>query len=248
MSAFEVIALGVGDTFSERHHPTSLLLRAGGFHLAIDCPDMYRRVLKDAVDKGAGPLDITEIDDVLLTHVHGDHMGGLEGFGFFKFFAEGKQTRLHTIPEVREVIWDQRLKVSMGRLWRGDGYREMAFEDYFDCQVMDWSKTHRIGPFEIQLRRTRHHVPTCALKVRFEGRLLGYSCDTAFDPDLIEWLSEANLIIHETNLGPAHTLTSDLAQLPGVLRQKMRLVHYPDHIDLSQIPIQALREGEVAAV
>ena len=48
MSTFEVIALGVGDTFSEQHHPTALLLACDGFQLAIDCPDMYRRVLRDA--------------------------------------------------------------------------------------------------------------------------------------------------------------------------------------------------------
>ncbi len=66
MTLFDVIALGVGDTFSERYHPTSLLLVADGFKLAIDCPDMYRRVLRDASLKGAGPLAITDIDDVLL--------------------------------------------------------------------------------------------------------------------------------------------------------------------------------------
>ena len=36
------IVLGVGDTFSEQHHSTALLLVCDGFQLAIDCPDMYR--------------------------------------------------------------------------------------------------------------------------------------------------------------------------------------------------------------
>ena len=48
MSEFEVVVLGVGDTFSEIHRPTALLLISDGFHLAIDCPDMYRAVLRDA--------------------------------------------------------------------------------------------------------------------------------------------------------------------------------------------------------
>lgn len=244
MSAFEVIALGVGDTFSEVHHPTSLLLVADGFHLAIDCPDMYRRVLRDASQKGAGPLSITDIDDVLLTHVHGDHMNGLEGFGFFKHFAEHKLVRLHTIPEVCEALWDRRLEMSMGRLWNGEGFTTMCFEDFYEPHLLTWHGTNQVGPFAVELRRTRHHVPTCALRVRWGNRTLGYSCDTAFDPGLIEWLSAADLIIHETNLGPAHSLASDLASLPEALRQKMRLVHYPDFLDLSQIPIAALREGD----
>ena len=41
MSSFEVVVLGVGDTFSERHRPSALLLACDGFQLAIDCPDMY---------------------------------------------------------------------------------------------------------------------------------------------------------------------------------------------------------------
>jgi hypothetical protein len=37
------------------------------------------------------------------------------------------------------------------------------------------------------------------------GARLGFSSDTAFDPDLIAFLSAADLIVHETNYGPAHT-------------------------------------------
>ncbi|MDP2877846.1 MAG: MBL fold metallo-hydrolase [Holophaga sp.] len=248
MTRFEVIALGVGDTFSEHHHPTSLLLVADGCKLAIDCPDMYRRVLRDASLKGAGPLALTDIDDVLLTHVHGDHMNGLEGVGYLKYFADHKRLRLHTLPEVLEVLWERRLHVSMGRLWDGEAFKDMRFEDYFDARPLAWEGVNRIGPFEVEIRRTRHHVPTCALRVRFGGRILGYSCDTAFDLDLIEWLSGADLIVHETNLGPAHTLASDLAGLPESLRKKMCLIHYPDSLDLQTVPIRALLEGDVLKV
>ena len=46
-----VHVLGVGDTFSERHHTHALLLEEGDFRLAIDCPDSYRRVLAAAREK-----------------------------------------------------------------------------------------------------------------------------------------------------------------------------------------------------
>ena len=57
--------------------------------------------------------------------------------------------------------------------------------------------------------------------VRAAGRCLGYSADTAFDPALLSWLSEADLIVHETNLGPIHTPYEKLASLPSDLRGKM---------------------------
>lgn len=245
MSRFQVIVLGVGDTFSDRHHPTSLLLESSDFKLAIDCPDMYRRVLRDASCSSGRALEAAEIDDVLITHVHGDHMNGLEGLAFFKHFVEKKRLNLHTSPEVRQVIWEQRLRAPMSQLWDGTRMRELGCDDYFATHLLEWSGVSTAGPFSIRVRRTKHHVPTTALLVEVGGKKLGYSADTAFDPELIEFLRPADLIIHETNLGPAHTAYSDLAALPPDLRARMRLIHYPDFLDLDGAAITAAREGDV---
>jgi ribonuclease BN (tRNA processing enzyme) len=245
MSSFEVVALGVGDSFSETHHTTALLLICDGFHLAIDCPDSYRSVLRAASATSARPLAISDIDDVLITHVHGDHMNGLEGFAFYKHFAEGKRVRLIASPEVRAVIWDERLKASMGTLWDGTAFRAMGFDAYFDHLALDWSGGVEVGPFRITARRTIHHVPTSALLVEAAGRKLGYSSDTAFDPGLLDFLAPADLIIHETNYGPAHTPYHLLAALRAELRARMRLVHYPDTFDTASSVIATLREGDI---
>jgi ribonuclease BN (tRNA processing enzyme) len=248
MSSFEVIVLGAGDTFSERLHSTALLLCADGAQLAIDCPDMYRGVLRDAADATGRALSLFDIDDVLITHVHGDHMNGLEGVAFFKHFGQDRRLRLHTSPEVRGVIWDRRLAAPMEALWDGSSFRQMAFEDYFDYRPLSWTDVITIGPFEIRARRTIHHVPTSALLVTACGRTLGYSADTAFDPDLIAFLSPADLIIHETNLGPAHTSYRDLLTVDGDVRRKLRLIHYPDTFDIKGSEIAIARQGAILAV
>ncbi|HEY3234712.1 MAG TPA: MBL fold metallo-hydrolase, partial [Polyangiaceae bacterium] len=231
MSKFEVVVLGVGDTFSEMHHSTALLLVCDGLHLAVDCPDMYRSVLRSASERSGRSIAIWDIDHVLITHVHGDHMNGLEGIAFYKHFVEGKRVNLVTSPEVRASIWDQRLKSSMGTLWNGNQFLDMGFDSYFEHIALGWSSDITVGPFRIKSYRTIHHVPTSALLVEAGGRVFGYSSDTAFDPELIAFLSPAQLIIHETNLGPAHTPYSALAALPGELRARMRLIHYSDAFD-----------------
>jgi len=239
MSGFEVIVLGVGDTFSEVNHTTALLLVCDGFHLAVDCPDRYRAVLRNAAIRAGRTLFLSDIDHMIITHVHGDHMNGLEGVAFYKHFYDRRRLRLLTVPEVGAVIWDERLKASMGTLWDGHQLRAMHREDYFDDVPLSWTGGISVGPFRIRARRTQHHVPTAALRIEAAGRVLGFSSDTAFDP------GPADLIIHETNYGPAHTPYSALAALPGSTRARMRLIHYPDAFDVAGSVIPVLQEGEV---
>ncbi len=246
---FELIVLGVGDAFSQCRYPAALLLSCEGYLLAIDCPDRYRAVLHDASKRSGRSLDLARIDDFLITHVHGDHMSGIEMIGFYKRFVEGgERIRLHTTEEVREVIWDERLKGSMGVLSDGRETRQMVFEDFFDYRPLDWQGNNRVGPFSLNIRRTKHHVPTTALMIEASGRKLGYSCDTAFDPELIAFLEPADLIVHETNFGPCHTDIEQLNGLSTALRRKMRLIHYPDEFERDCSDIVPLDEGEIITV
>ena len=245
MSRFEVFVLGVGDTFSEKYHSSALLLVCNGFHLAIDCPDMYRGVLRATSERCVRSLQLSDIDNILITHVHADHMNGLEGVAFYKHFVEQKKVGLVCSQEVRDAIWEQRLKAGMSVIWDGQTTREMTFESYFTHQELLWGEAIKVGPFRVQARRTIHHVPTSAILIEAAGRKLGYSSDTAFDPSLIKFLEPADLIIHETNLGPAHTPYASLAALPEELRQRIRLIHYPDTFDTSSSEIMPLHEGDL---
>jgi ribonuclease BN (tRNA processing enzyme) len=124
----------------------------------------------------------------------------------------------------------------------------MELRDYFEIVPLRWEEEHVLGPFRIRLRRTLHHVPTCAVRVQAAGRTFAYSSDTAFDPSLIDFLSSADLIVHETNFGPAHTPYEKLAELPEPLRRRMRLIHFPDEFDRASSAVVPLDEGEWLAV
>jgi ribonuclease BN (tRNA processing enzyme) len=245
MHDFEVIVLGAGDAFSEERTPTALLLVCDGFSLAVDCPDAYRKVLRETSAKAGRTLSIEAIDHLLLTHVHGDHMNGVEGMAFYKHLVEGKVLNLVASTEVRAVIWEQRLRASMGTLWDGEVLHQKSFEDYFAFRPLSWTESTVVGPFRIRARRTFHHVPTSALLVEANGRVFGYSSDTAFDSELIDFLAPADLILHETNLGPAHSSLSDLLTLPLPIQQRMLLVHYPDGFEELGSSISLARQGDV---
>ena len=106
-----------------------------------------------------------------------------------------------------------------------------------------------IAGLSVRCRPTDHSVPTVALRLSCGGRTLGWSSDTPFDPDLIQWLQEgANLVVHETSPPPTHTPIEPLNDLPASVRQRIRLIHMPDGFDQTSTDMRCLRQGEVVQV
>lgn len=238
MTGLRVLVLGVGDAFSARHYSTCLALEAEERWLLVDCPHPIRKMMREASLRSGVALDLDRIEAVALTHLHADHASGLEGLGFFSHFVLGRRAQVAAHPAVARRLWDGHLAAGMEQL---QGERR-GLEDYFELVALDESRAIRIGPFAVECRPTRHHVPTTAFRIRAGGRCLGYSADTGFDPGLIEWLAEADLVVHETGLG-IHTPAERLAALAPDLRRKMRLAHYPDHLELDRAGIEPLTEG-----
>jgi ribonuclease BN (tRNA processing enzyme) len=250
MSGARLLAVGVGDAFSVLYYSSCLALEAEGAWLLIDCPHPIRKMLREAGAAAGAALDVDQLTGVALTHLHADHCSGLEGLGFFARFVLGRPVSLLAHPEVAARLWTNHLAAGME--WSVPGPGEPPYqrrlEDFFNLIPLAETGPVPMGPFSVQCRRTVHSIPTTALLIRAGGRCLGYSADTAFDPALVSWLSEADLIVHEANLGPLHTPYEKLAALPAGLRAKMRLIHYPDNFDLDASVIEPLRQGHLYAV
>lgn len=247
--SLEVLVLGTGDAFSALHYSTCLALRAEGAWLLIDCPHPIRKILRESSHRAGLDLDVGDFAGVVVTHLHADHASGLEGLGYFGFFALGRKLPLLIHPAAGERLWEGCLAAGMERLLPavGEPADEKELGDYFERRDLDTKQSVTLGPFTIECRRTIHHIPTTALRIRAGGRTLSYSADTAFDRSLIEWLTPGDLIIHETNLG-THTPYERLAELPAELRAKMRLIHYPDRFDEEPRVIECLQEGDLLQV
>ena len=241
MSGLRFVPLGVGDAFTARYYSVSTAIEAEGRWLLVDCPHPIRKMMAES----EVALDAPDLDGVILTHLHGDHVSGLEGLAFFSHFLCKRPLPLLAHPEVVAPLWAHHLAPSMACLIHAHDHQPMpakGFTDYFDHTPLSLERAVSFGPFTVECRMTIHHIPTTALRIRAGGRCLAMSADTAFDPGLIEWLSEADLIIHETNYG-AHTPYAALAGLPAEIRQKMRLHHYPDDFDLDGSVIEPLIQG-----
>ncbi len=244
----EILFGGVGDAFSTDNYGTHFFVRSkNDFILAVDCPDSYRRALKEnAFEYKAGTLDVGDIDAMFITHLHGDHINGLEMVLAYRKFVTKKKLVLYTTREVINDLWEKRLEVSLGTLFDGQVYQKMSLDDFADVHIVEWGEDAECGPFTLTTRKTIHHIPTAALRITEADRTFGYSCDTAFDPTLIDWLEDADTILHETSFGPAHTPLFSLLELPESVRNKMWVAHLPDELsgektDLLRFAHQGLR-------
>ncbi|ABS24777.1 MBL fold metallo-hydrolase [Anaeromyxobacter sp. Fw109-5] len=243
MSALRLVPLGVGDAFSAERYSTCLALGAGDRWLLVDCPHPIRKMMREASLRSGLELDVDRVEAVALTHLHADHASGLEGLAYFSHFALGRRARVAAHPEVARRLWDGHLAAGMEQVALGSGAPVSArLEDFFELVPLDERGAVRVGPFEIECRFTRHPLPTTAFRIAAGGRRVACSADTAFDPALVAWLAEADLVVHEAGFG-IHTPLERLAALPPELRARLRLAHFPDQLDLSACGIEPLEQG-----
>lgn len=237
--ALSFVALGVGDAFTALHYSQCLLVETEGARLLVDCPHPIRKILREGT---AGTVDVGDLAAVVVTHLHADHASGLEGLGYFSYFALHRRAKLVVHPAVAARLWDGHLAAGMEQLMDATTHavKPHHFAEYFEQVALDDARAIEVGPFSIECRRTLHHIPTTAVRIRAGGRTLGISSDTCFDPELIAWLAEADLVVHESNFG-VHTPYEKLAALAPELRAKIRLIHCPDFFDADAI--EMLRQG-----
>lgn len=241
--ALSFIPLGVGDAFSARHFTSCVAVGAEGRWLLVDCPHPIRKVIREGSHGLPEPLDVGSFDAVVLTHLHSDHSSGVEGLGFYARYVLGTRPRLAAHPKVADRLWE-RLAPGMDE---NDEGKPQALRDYFDLTLLDEARPVRIGPFEIACRRTRHHVPTVALRIAAGGRTLAISSDTPYDAALIDWLAPADLLLHETGDG-IHASYRRLSELPEPLRRKIRLIHFSDEFVPENGAIEPLMQGRIYQV
>ncbi len=245
-----VLILGVGDAFTRVHFGTSALLEGPGGFVLLDCPGLMHRALHEASARAGWKVDAMDIDDVLLTHLHGDHCNGLESFGFAHAFPRSgaapsaTRPRIHTSRPVSDRLWE-RLAPAMDE---ATSEAPRSLDDYFDVRVLELGTTATVAGLNVQCRFTQHPIPTIGLLISDGNGTLGWSGDTVFEQAHIDWLSGADVIVHEANLGHAHTSVEDLNALPAALQRKIRLVHILDDFDASTTAMTPLQEGEVLEI
>lgn len=234
----EVFFLGTGGAFSQNLGNTNLLLVQGDTHLLVDFGITGPTRLWEKAR-----LRPTDIQAVLPTHVHSDHVGGLENLAFQNYFITRRKPLLFVPEAHHKVLWDDTLSGGMKYLTGVE--HALRLGDYFVVKMPNQTRvwpdeqyefTH--GPLKIKLFRTDHIAGPCdepdflSYGLVVNDRVF-FSGDSTLNPELFLRFPSCEAYFHDCSIYPCGGTHATLADLRGgILRpnikDKMFLVHYSD--------------------
>ncbi len=174
----EIRFIGSGDAFGTGgRFQTCFRLQADDFTALVDCGATSLTAMK------AQGVDPGEVDAVVISHLHGDHFGGLPFLVLDGQFT--RRTRPLTV--LGPAGTGARLEAAMETFYPGSA----AVQRRFEVKVVELDGGGGdavVGPLTVGSWRVDHAsgAPALAIRARLGGAAFGYSGDTAWTDALIE--------------------------------------------------------------
>jgi ribonuclease BN (tRNA processing enzyme) len=139
-------------------------------------------------------VDPNDIDAILISHLHGDHFGGIPFLVLDSQFVT-KRTDPLTIagpPGTKE-----RIERTMEVFYPGSSYSDHGFE--LDTVEMEPGASRRLGSIQVTPYLVSHPsgAPPFALRIEIDGKVIAYTGDTEWTDSLVEAGRGADLLIAE---------------------------------------------------
>ena len=236
MSFLNLTFVGSGDAFSSGGRlQSALLLETAQGGLLLDCGATLLAGLQRC------ELNTNQIDAIAVSHLHGDHFGGIP---FLLLDALFVQKRTKPLAIIGPQGLENRVRELCHSLY--PGALDQPFPFAIDYHQLDCKQKSVQSFFTLQAFPARHgqHSAACSLRIELASRTLAYSGDTAWTPHLLSLARATDLFICEccsyTPSGPAHldyqTLSQHLDELETariiLTHTGPTMDHNRQHIDL----------------
>jgi ribonuclease BN (tRNA processing enzyme) len=227
----KLLFLGSGSAFTvgDGNFQSNLVLTGDrGRKLLIDCGSDIRFSLHAV---GYSYRDIT---DIYISHLHSDHVGGLEYVGISrKFDPLCDRPRLYLNPPLVSDLWQHTLAGGMQSI-----HQQVAqLDTFFDLQPIpenghfEWEGI----PFEsipmLHVHNGKEPMPAHGLFFTLHGQHIFLTTDTqlCFQQQQ-RYYDQADIIFHDCETAqfhtPVHSHYDELLNLPAAIRRKIWLYGY----------------------
>lgn len=238
--------LGSGDAFgSGGRFQTCIHVEAAGAQLLVDCGATSLVAMRRfGVDPGA-------VDAVLLTHLHGDHFGGVP---FLVLDGQFRQ-RARSLTVVGPPGVEARVSEAMEVLFPGSS----RVERRFTVRFVEWRDRtpQALGAVTVTPYEVVHAsgAPPYALRLACEGRTLAYSGDTEWTDALLDAARGADLFVveayfYEKKIKYHLDLATVLAERDRLGCRRLVVTHMSDDVlrRLPGLPVEPAHDGKVIAL
>lgn len=190
MGTVEAQFVGSGDAFgSGGRFQTCIALRTADDLFLVDCGTSSLIAMRQQ------QIDPRDVSKVLITHLHGDHFGGLP---FFLLDAQLVSKRTAPLTLVGPPGFEDRLVRAMEVLFPGSS----RVEPNFDVRFIELKPRTpiEVDQVEVTAYPAAHFsgAPSYSLRVKVEEKVFVYSGDTQWTDTLIDASHEADLFVCES--------------------------------------------------
>ncbi|HEX9609276.1 MAG TPA: MBL fold metallo-hydrolase [Candidatus Limnocylindria bacterium] len=162
------------------------LIEGGGARLLVDIgPGVVAQLLTHCHPD--------ELDAVVLSHMHADHMLDLVTLRYvYPWRSRPRDERLRVIvpPGSSEQLTE---------LARGVGNRK-HFDEAFRLSEHDGRSTMTFGGMSLTPVETQHYIPCWGFRAEADERLIAYTADTGPCDALLDLATDADLLVSEATL------------------------------------------------
>jgi ribonuclease BN (tRNA processing enzyme) len=184
-----VTLFGTGDAFASFGRSQSgYLIDAPGGRILMEAGPGLMQALK-----GSG-VSTDSFDLLLISHLHGDHFGGLP-FLILDYMWETRRKKLLTIAgpaRLEERTWS--LMRTMFPHFELDKIKHKL-----KFVVLEPGRSKRLGKFKVSAIRSPHTKPDISLSLRIDGggKSIVFSGDSGWNDELVEFSAGADLFLCE---------------------------------------------------
>jgi ribonuclease Z len=201
----KIKVLGNCASQTKDYETTSFVLDVKGAKILIDAgPGVVKQLYK-------GGLKATDIDMVIITHCHGDHVLGFPYFAYSNFLEriQGK-TGPKVIPVIALTKVHEGLK-NMLSFCYPQGFPNFTIENWnaSESEV----KFFKFKNVKILTIPVTHSVPTIGIQFEFNSVKVTFSSDTAYDEKFVTFAKGSKILVH-TALG-----TKEIAETASRIKQ-----------------------------